>query len=162
MKGLIVYYSRSGVTEKLALAIKDEMEAELIDIQESKSRSGLTGCLKASWESFAERLPDIDNTEDETRYNISEYDIVIIGTPIWAGNMSSPVRSFIAKYRDDFQRVAFFCTFGVSGAENAFNNMEILTGRVPEGKLSLRKKEVQSDNVSEKIRSFLNSFEIEI
>lgn len=44
---LVVYYSRSGTTRKLAQAISQELHCDLEEITETRSRNGLVGYLRS-------------------------------------------------------------------------------------------------------------------
>jgi menaquinone-dependent protoporphyrinogen IX oxidase len=45
-----------------------------------------------------------------TMYNPSDYDLVIIGPPIWTSRVSTPVRTYIEENKAKFKRAAYFCT----------------------------------------------------
>jgi menaquinone-dependent protoporphyrinogen IX oxidase len=62
---------------------------------------------------------------------MGEYDLVLIGTPIWACTMASPVRSFLQEYKEKLPRVAFFCTMGGDDASDTFSEMEDLSEKLP-------------------------------
>ena len=154
VKALVIYYSRTGITEELAHDIADRVGGDIEKIDDGKQRKGLLGFIKSGWDSFIENKPEIN----QLQHDVSQYDIVIIGTPIWAGNISAPVRSFITSYRDELNKVAFFCTFAASGSDNALNNMQVLTGKMPESKLSLRKKEIISGTHPLEVQEFIEGF----
>ena len=42
--------------------------------------------------------------------NLDQYKLIFLGTPVWAGNFSSPVRSFINYYDFQDKEMALFCT----------------------------------------------------
>lgn len=50
----------------------------------------------------------------ELSKNIKEYDVLILGTPIWAGTIAAPVHSFLNKYQvlDKIVAVFTFCGGG--------------------------------------------------
>lgn len=58
------------------------------------------------------RLTVIKKTEKDPAL----YDVVAIGTPVWANKMSTPARTYLFQNKDRFGRVAFFLTRG--GTEN--------------------------------------------
>lgn len=43
-------------------------------------------------------------------HELQDYDLVLFGTPVWAGHVSSPVRACLDAQRNSLRRVAFFCT----------------------------------------------------
>ena len=57
---------------------------------------------------MARRLPAVKPLE--TNLPLSIYDLVIIGTPVWAGRCSSPVRSFLVEYGGELRQVAYVIT----------------------------------------------------
>ena len=57
---------------------------------------------------MSRRLPAVK--PPETELPLSIYDLVIIGTPVWAGRCSSPVRSFLVEYGNELRRVAYVIT----------------------------------------------------
>jgi hypothetical protein len=72
-----------------------------------------------------------------------EYDIVILGTPVWAGHLASPLRAYLSLRRPEFPRVAFFCTQGGSGAPKVFREMADLAGKAPIATLVLNDRDIQ-------------------
>lgn len=54
------------------------------------------------------------------------YDVVVLGTPVWGGTMSSPTRTYIETNKSKFNRVAFFCTQGGSDNPRLFSDMAAL------------------------------------
>ena len=106
MNGLIIYFSRTGRTRKVAKAIQEATGFDLEEIKEKTGRDGTLGWLKSGMESTRRMLPQIK----PLTHDPSQYDIVIIGTPIWASNMSSPIRAFITEYKNKINKIALFCT----------------------------------------------------
>lgn len=61
--------------------------------------------------------------------NVADYDVVILGCPVWASNMATPMRSFIMRESPKIKQVAFFCTLGGSGGKATIGRMATLCGR---------------------------------
>lgn len=151
MKTLVIYYSRSGHTEKLARSIADALDADLEPIVDKTSRRGLLGYLRSGYEAVSKKLAPID----APKHDLASYDLVVVGTPIWGAMPSSPVRAFLAQQRKDLKAVAFFCTCGGRGAEKVFAEMSSLTGKSPADVLVLREAELAgefSDRVARFVR----------
>jgi menaquinone-dependent protoporphyrinogen IX oxidase len=83
----------------------------------------------------------------------SLYDLVILGTPIWAGTLSSATRTYIVNNKSKFKQVAFFCTNG-SGGQQLFAEMEALCERRPVSALVLPQTEVKKGVYQDKLRQF--------
>lgn len=150
MNTLVVYFSRTGNTKKVAEKIAKELGSDIEEIKEGRDRKGFLGYMRSGKEASMKSRPKID----EPVKKVKEYDVVIIGTPVWSWSVSSPVRSYIHKVRDDFKGVAFFCTMGGSGGKNAFKAMEDAASMVPKATLELMQKEVMADAFDKKVKDF--------
>ena len=105
---LCVYYSRTGATEKLMKEIAAELKCELVKLEDGVDRSGLRGWLRSGMQAMARRLPPVKPLD--TAFPLGVYDLVIIGTPVWAGRCSVPVRSFLMQYGQELRRTAYVIT----------------------------------------------------
>ncbi len=151
METLVVYYSRTGKTKKLAYEIAYKLEGDKTGIKCLKKRKGFTGAVKAAWSSFAERKPELKPIEEEIR----EYDLIIVGTPIWVGNISSPIRTFLLKNRGNFNSIAFFSTFGIIESRKIYDTVKELSGIIPVNALNIRNSEVGKEKTSKKVDGFI-------
>jgi flavodoxin len=150
-KVLVVYYSRTGSTRKLAEALARALQADIEPIVDEKNRSGILGYLRSMFDALQKR----DAPVKPMKTNPSSYDLVIIGTPIWAWSVSSPVRSYLSANRGHLPDVAFFCTMGSRGSERAFEEMQALTGKAPRAGCAVTAREVTSDAYGAHIAQFL-------
>lgn len=105
---LCVYYSRTGNTEKLMKEIAQELKCELVKLDDGVDRSGLSGWLRSGMQAMARRLPPVKPIK--TAFPLDVYDLVIVGTPVWAGRCSAPVRSFLSEYGEQLRRTAYVVT----------------------------------------------------
>lgn len=105
---LCVYYSRTGNTEKLVKEIAQELKCELVKLDDGVDRGGLGGWLRSGMQAMARRLPPVKPIK--TAFPLDVYDLVIIGTPVWAGRCSAPVRSFLSQYGEQLRRTAYVVT----------------------------------------------------
>lgn len=138
-KVLVIYFSRSGHTRKAAEAVAAALDAEIEALLEPRSRRGLLGYLRSGYDSLAGRPAELLPLE----HDLSRYELVVIGTPVWNHSVSTPVRSFLIAHRDELQKVAFFITEGSSGAERVFRQLEQLAGRKSVAELTLTAAEVE-------------------
>jgi hypothetical protein len=83
--------------------------------------------------------------------------LVILGTPVWAGNICSPVRAYITAHKGNFGQVALFCTQGGSGAKKVLDDMTELCGQRPVATLAVRDVEITNERYAEKLNQFLGS-----
>ena len=128
---LIAYYSMSGNTRRIANEIRDATGADIEEIGEIKPRRGAGGAFRALFDAVTRRTPPILVADHDP----AEYDLLVIGGPVWAGRIASPVRTYAKRYGTHAQHVAFFCTEGGRGADSAFADLQKLCGRAPEATL---------------------------
>jgi hypothetical protein len=63
------------------------------------------------------------------KHDPSSYELVVIATPVWAHRVATPMRTWLTAYRARLSKVAFLCTFGGSGAEQALGQLADISGR---------------------------------
>lgn len=137
-KTLVVFYSRSGYTRKIAELLARALNADVDEIREPRGRTGGLGYLRSVYEVLRGARPPIL----QPRHHPHAYERIVIGTPVWARHISSPVRSYLTRHQDDLKHVAYFCTYGGRGAEQVLNEMAQLLDRAPQATLSLTDREV--------------------
>ena len=152
MKGLVVYYSRSGTTKKVGDTLASLLSFDKEQLLDAKSRKGALGYLRSGREATLKKLAQIKNLKKDPK----EYGLVVIGTPIWGFTISSPIRTYITANKNEFKKVAFFCTMGGSGAVRAFNEMKKIIGKRPTATLQLKTKDVVNKNYMNKVNEFMN------
>lgn len=150
MKILVVYYSRTGTTKKVAEMIAQKLGAEVEEIKDTVDRRGAKGYLISGRDAMKKKL----TTLQPVAKNPADFDLVITGTPIWGWNMSVPVRTYVTEQKDNFKSVAFFCTMGGSGNKKAFLEMAEIIGKSPKSTLALTTKEVVSGDIEAAVASF--------
>jgi hypothetical protein len=125
-KILVVFYSRSGTTRRIAMALSATLGASVEEILEDRGRAGFLGYWKSIIEARRKHLPDILPARNDP----SSFDLVVIGTPVWAWSVASPVRAYLTANKDRLPAVAFFCTLGGKGGETAFAQMQALSANL--------------------------------
>ena len=71
--------------------------------------------------------------------------------------MSSPIKTFIEKHKNDLKKVAFFATMGGSGDKRAFTHMEELSGHIPIATISFIDKNIQKLDFKTKLSIFVEN-----
>jgi flavodoxin len=148
---LVVYYSRTGMTNMVAREIASACNADL-EVIKCEAGEDKKNYLTALFEAGLHLKASIHSS----RHSPDDYDLVIIGTPIWGWNMSSPVRAYIEEHRHQFKNLAFFCTFGGAGYQKVFKDMENIAGQEPIASLELTEAEIKKDHHHEKIKTFVD------
>ncbi len=151
MKTLIVYYSRSGRTRKIAKQIGVKLKADLDEIQDNKNRAGIFGFITSGNEAYLRRAAPINKLNRDP----AQYDTVIIGTPIWANNISTPIRSFFKEYQEKLKNVAFFCTSIGSNPKPVFLAMEKMATQKPITVMNITARDIRRQFYNELVDEFV-------
>jgi len=149
-KILIVFYSRTGTTKKIAEKLAQKLNSDIEEIKSKKNYLGPIGYLAAGREATLKKPARI---EPPTK-NPANYDLVILGTPIWSFNISSPIRAYLENNKSQIKNAAFFCTMGGSGDIRSFAEMTKISGQTPEATLTFLTKEVVANQTEEKLEEF--------
>ena len=150
MKVLVAYYSRTGNTRRVAEAIAKSLEAEVEDIRDYENRLGVIGFLRSGYEALRRRPAAIQ----PVKKNPEEYDVVVIGSPVWARSLSSPVRAYLTMHGHKIKEAALFATYGISEGR-IFRQMEELLPKKPIAEISIREGEIRSGEYLKKIEKFI-------
>jgi flavodoxin len=155
MKALVVYYSRTGNTRKVAHEIAGAFGADIEEIREKADRGGIIGWLgagkDASEKKPAELLPSGKKPE--------EYDLIVVGTPIWAFTLPPPIRTWLDANKGKVKKFAAFCTCGGSGGEKNFAEMETVLGMKTVAKMCVFERELKMMEYKGKISEFCGKLE---
>jgi flavodoxin len=149
---LVAYYSMSGNTRALARELGASLGADMEEIVEPRARQGAGGYLRGVFESLTRRSPPIA----EPVHDPTKYDVVLMGGPVWAGHIASPVRTFAGRYGAAAKHVGFFCTEGGRGSETAFAELEQLCRHPPDATLVVDAKHLPPDAHQGEVRDFTN------
>jgi hypothetical protein len=137
MRTLVVYYSRTGYTRRVAESLARRLDADLEQI-DAAPRPGALGYLRCALES----LLKLQTAVRTPRHDPAAYGLVLVGGPVWFWGLSSPVRSYLMQRRRRLPQVAFFCTMGGSGAPRVFDSMAALAGKRPLATLALTDRDI--------------------
>ncbi len=149
MKVLVIYYSRTGNTRLLAETIAKCLNADLEEIKDNRKRTGIFGYLKCGYEAIFKKIIEIQPSNKKPE----KYHLVIVGSPVWVGRLSSPVRTYLAKYGNKIKKTAFFASCSANSGK-IFSQMEDLS-KQPIATLEVREKEIRSKEFLKKVESFI-------
>ncbi len=108
MKKLVVYYSYTGNTRKIASIIKEKLNCDVLELEP----------LTPFSEDYDEVVDEyqnnsIDNKEvaiKDINVDLNNYDEIIIGTPVWWYTISPVVVTFLKKYDLSGKKIYPFAT----------------------------------------------------
>ena len=137
-KILVIFYSRSGTTRRIAMALSATLGGSVEEIVEGRGRDGFLGYCRSIIEARRKQSPNIMPAKNDP----SSFDLVVIGTPVWAWSVSSPVRAYLTANKGRLPAVAFFCTLGGKGSETAFAQMQSIVGKSPRATCAITARDI--------------------
>jgi flavodoxin len=155
MKTLIVYYSRTGINEKLAEVLKQKINGDLEKIVSKVNFSGPVGYLRGGRDAMKKKVCEIESL----KFNPKDYDLTIILAPLWGGLVPPPTRAYLAQNKANFKDVAFVSVSG--GGECNFNrkaipDFEEQIGKKPVFAVLLKQEEIKNNSHMEKLKELIN------
>ena len=106
MKTLIVYYTLEGNTHYAAKKIASLLDADVLRIKPVKTYPR-KGFRKFLWGGKSAVMAETPELEPYT-FDASAYDRIVFGFPVWAGNVTPPLRTFIKENDLSGKRFAAF------------------------------------------------------
>ena len=127
MNTLIVYYSMGGNTEYAAGLIAPLLGAKLLRI-EPEVAYPTSGFKKFFWGGKSAVMAEKPKLKPY-HFDASACDRIVFGFPVWAGNVTPPIRSFIRENDLHGKRIAAFACQSGAGADKAFEKLRAALGR---------------------------------
>lgn len=159
MKTLIVYYSLTGNTKWLANKIADSIPCS--DVFEIKINSNtlIPKRLNYFWYSV-HTLIGLDMSINQLELDLSQYDNVIIGGPVWLNRAASPLRTFLKQVDLDGKKLHGFCTSASGYSKSFFDDIRRFSFKKKlESTLSVKEPLNQYDsNVEKSVKKFISEF----
>ena len=149
---LVVYYSRTGHTRQVAEVIASLTDADTEEILEiAPRRGGFFGNIATSFESLGRKPSNIVATTRDP----ADYDLVLIGTQVWAGSLTPPTRAYLAARGTSIGRYALFCTLGGMGSERVFGTIAHVVGHPPIATVAIPQHTLSNGGFHMKVESFV-------
>lgn len=105
---LIVVYSYSGNTRRVAEALQKQTGGDLLQI--NTRRDYLNNMTVMAMQTRAERMTGILPALDVELPDIMQYDRILIGGPVWSGTLAAPLSKFLSEMDFTCKTVAPFWT----------------------------------------------------
>lgn len=124
-KVLVAYFSASGVTKKVAEKIAATVNGDLFQIEPAiaYSEEDLNWMNKNSRSSLEMSDKDFRPAMIKTELNLSEYDSILLGFPIWWYVAPTIINTFLESYDFSGKKITLFATSGGSGFGNTVQEL---------------------------------------
>lgn len=123
-KVLVAYYSYSGNTKAVAEKIADLTDADIYEIiPKNAYPTGYNEVVEQAKKEKKENfMPELtENTKD-----LSKYDVIFLGTPVWWYTAAPPMKTFVSKNNFEGKTIVPFCTHGGGGASATYDDIKKL------------------------------------
>lgn len=147
---LVLYYSRSGHTRAIAEALAAKLDADLEPLIDELERPSVRGYLRRGFQALLAQSPSVL----PLLFDPAEYELVVVGSPVWNASVSSPVRAFLETQGRRLREVAFFVSYATLGARRALRQMEHASRLTPRGTLAVRESELGVGRLGALIEGF--------
>jgi flavodoxin len=112
-KILVIYYSLTGNTKMIAETIQQTLNADILALKPVKELKA-TSSMKYIYGGAQATMKKKPKLEDFT-INPLAYDLIFIGTPVWAWTFSPPIRTLLSQFDFKDKKVALWVCAGGDG-----------------------------------------------
>ncbi|MCX7661170.1 MAG: NAD(P)H-dependent oxidoreductase [Candidatus Omnitrophica bacterium] len=146
MKSIIIFYSYTGNTKKVAQILEEYLtkrdEVKVIELEAEESNKFLIQAIRAFRHTEAKLKP--------VNFNLAEFDLICIGTPVWAFAPAPAINTFLKNcFGLEGKEVVLFATYGSGlGKDRCLNYMEAVLNK--KGVRLFRKFLIPESNVGDK------------
>ena len=126
MKTIVVYYSLEGNTKFAAEKIADRLGADLLqlDVKTPYPTKGLKKFFHGGRSAIRTEMPELKPYE----FHPEDCGRIIIGFPVWASNVTPPIRTFIRDNDLSGKKIAAFTCMAGRGGEKALEKLKECLG----------------------------------
>lgn len=120
-KVLVLYYSQTSNTKAVATEIATRLDADIEEIVPTKPydedfQATIARCMQ-------DREQGVTTEIQPLAADITKYDVVFLGYPVWFGTYAPPVITFLGQVDLSGKKVVPFCTFGSGGLESSMKDL---------------------------------------
>jgi flavodoxin len=157
MKAIVVYFSLDGNTEYTAKTISENLQIDTLRLEPYKDYPA-GNFSKYFWGGksvvFGEKPRLVPY-----HFNASDYETIIIGTPIWASSFTPPIKTFLGENDLSGKKIALFACGAGEAPEKLYSKFrQELPGSEIVATLSLiDPKNKPSEGNAKKISEFCNT-----
>jgi flavodoxin len=155
MKTLVIYYTRTGNAKFVAETIAAELGADIEEVVDLKSRRGRLAFISAGRDAMLGKETEIA----QTKRTPGDYDLIVIAQPVWAGNPTPAIRTYMNKNDLSGRKVAL--VFSDTGLGQAVEKTKaLMPNSTFVGELALSKVLENKEETKKKIAEWSNTLKM--
>ena len=156
-KELVLYFSATGTTKGIAERIATKADCDIIEIVPKVKYEGddleYGNDKRATMEqSNSSARPEIENVID-----ITDYNTIYIGYPIWWGNVPKIILTLLDTYDFSDKTIVPFCTSGSSGISGSVDYLRKYNQIDEKNRIAEQRRQHQFDIDKEYMKALQNS-----
>ena len=136
MKKLVIFYSLDGNTKFISENIAEEIGADILELKPVKEirRNNFMKLFSGGKQAMMKATPELQPIDKDP----TEYDLIFIGTPVWAWTFAPALRTFFKDHKIENKKIGLFCCHG-GGPGKIFEKMkEKLEGNTVIGEIMFK------------------------
>ncbi len=141
MRTLCLYYTRTNTTKEIMENIARIIGADVAEYTDGKDRSGFLGYVGACFATVNNTISGVSVKGD---VDLTSYDRVLIGMPVWVEGPCAIGKALIKKYRNSLPSEVYYVVTHMGDKHDYMEKikaMDGLLGRPSSGQISIRTKE---------------------
>jgi flavodoxin len=159
MKTLIVYFSYEGNSALIAELLKTAISgADTLELkpEDSKKREGLAKFAWGGMQVMTHAKPKLKPYAAA----IAQYELIILGTPVWAGSYSPAMNSFLSQTKISGKKLALFCCHS-GGKGKALDKLKAaLAGNTIAGEIDFNKpRSLDREETAKRVQNWVGSLQ---
>lgn len=152
-KKLIVYYSHTGTTRQIAMALQEETGADVLELVPRKAynESYAKTVIQVKKQQLKNQLPVLKP------YNVQLelYDTIYLGFPNWFAKPALPVQTFLKQHSLQGKHIIPFCSYGIGGMNSCIKFIKTSNPQAHVHEpLGISRNQVES--TKERVQQFVN------
>ena len=112
-KILVIYYSLTGNTKMIADTIRESLNSDILALKPIKELKA-DSSMKYMW-GGAQATMKIKPKLEDFSINPLDYDLIFMGTPVWAWTLSPPINTILSQFDFKGKKVALWVCAGGNG-----------------------------------------------
>jgi hypothetical protein len=145
-KVLVVYYSHSGNTARVARDLAARLSADVEVLQDLQEGTGWLNALRAAIRAWRKQPARIRPPQHDP----GGYALTVIGTPVWTWQMAPAVRAYLQHEGRALHDLAVLVTSGNTDVSKVAPSLEALVGRKAIAAIGFNERELHSPELYER------------
>lgn len=158
-KPIIIFYSLTGNTKFIAQAIAEITSGEILELKLEKEFKSSHDLRTVFWGGKQVVTKEKPKLLPLTK-NIADYNLIILGTPVWAFSVAPALRTFLSQNKLTNKKIALFCCHDGMPGKALANLKSELTGNEIIGDIAFREPLGNQAENKKKLAEWLTNLNI--